>query len=193
MNKPQPKVVPPEAKSEKTSPEVERLQKELWEMTDLAKRTQANLENYRKQVEKRMEELEQQASRQVLLDLLPIIDNFELALKNKGCAANSSTASPEFVQGMELIYAQFISLLEKKEVKIMETTGKKFDPYYHEALLRVESEQPENIILEEFQKGYTLHGKVLRHAKVKISAGKKQEEKNKENDQKSNQENKNPN
>ena len=138
----------------------------LSEMTDLLKRTQANFENYRKQMEKRIEELREMAAKDILLEIIPIIDHFELALKN---TANHQ----DFVQGVELIYAQFAGVLEKYDVTIMDTAGKIFDPHYHEALLKVESEKPENTILEEFQKGFLLHGKVIRHAKVKISAGNK--------------------
>lgn len=141
---------------------------QLQEMTDLLKRTQANFENYRKQTEKRIEEMQGLATRGMLLQLLPVVDNFELALKN--------THSPEeFMKGMELIYSQFMSLLAENDVQAMVTEQQDYNPYFHEALLKVESELPENRIIEEFQKGYLLAGKVMRHAKVKVSAGKKKE------------------
>lgn len=140
----------------------------LQEMTELLKRTQANFENYKKQTEKRMEEMSLLAARDIILEILPIIDNFELALKSAPENINS-----DFVHGMELIYSQLFSVLENQSVIIMETQGKKFDPYFHEALMKVESEKPENTILEEFQKGFLLNGQVIRHAKVKISAGMK--------------------
>ncbi len=141
----------------------------LQEMTDLLKRTQANFENYRKQTEKRSEEMQQLAAKGVLLQLLPVVDNFELALKN--------TQRPEeFVKGMELIYSQFITLLEGQGVEPIVTEQQVYDPYLHEALLKVESELPENRIIEEFQKGYLLGGRVLRHARVKVSSGRKKQE-----------------
>ena len=152
----------PEAAAKEPPPASDPLQ----EMTDLLKRTQANFENYRKQMEKRMEELREMAAKDIILEIIPILDHFELALKN---TANHHY----FVQGIELIYAQLTSLLEKNDVTIMETNGKRFDPHAHEALLKVESAEPENTILEEFQKGFLLHGRVIRHAKVKLSAGKK--------------------
>lgn len=138
----------------------------LQEMTELAKRTQANFENYRKQTEKRIEEMRELAARGIILQILPIIDNLELALKN----VHEQT---DFVKGVELIYSQLFGILEAQGVEVIVTEKAKFDPYYHEALLKVESELPENTILEEFQKGYTLKGQVLRHARVKISAGTK--------------------
>lgn len=138
---------------------------ELSELKDLLQRTQANFENYRKQVEKRYEEMQQFAAKEILLQLLPIIDNFELALKS------SCVNLEDFRKGMELIYAQLNTILEAEDVKPINTEKEKFNPYLHEALLKVESEQPQNIIIEEFQRGFTLHGQVLRPAKVKISAG----------------------
>src|SRR3989338_9119576 len=138
----------------------------LLEMTELAKRTQANFENYRKQTEKRVEELRETATKGIILQLLPIIDNLELALKNV-------REQTDFVKGVELIYSQLFSILEAQGVEVINTEKVEFDPYYHEALLKVESELPVNTVLEEFQKGYLLKGQVLRHARVKISAGKK--------------------
>ena len=155
----------------------------LSEVTELLQRTQANFENYRKQTEKRIEEIREMAAKDVILEILPIVDNFELALKNI-CGEDENS---EFIKGIQLIYSQFIGVLADNQVQPFETAGEIFDPYMHEALMKVNSDQPENIIIEEFQKGFTLHGKVIRHAKVKISAGKKQEEKsNDENNDKNN-------
>ncbi len=169
--------IPPEEKmmpEKESSPEMstENLEKDpVAEMKELLQRTQANFENYRKQNEKRMVELEKFAARRIILDILPIMDNLQLALRN-------APQNEEFVKGVELIYQQLLALLDKYEIKIMETVGKKYDPYYHEALLKIPSEESEGIIIEEFQKGYILHGSVLRHARVKISAGKKERQNN---------------
>ena len=136
------------------------------EMTDLLQLTQANFENYRKQTERRLDETQQIMMKNTLLKLLPLVDIFELSLKH-------TSSAEEFKQGMELIYAQLLTLLEEAGAQPFKSPGEKFDPYYHEALLKVDSDLPENVILEEFQKGFMIHGKVLRHAKVKISTGKK--------------------
>ncbi|HLD73193.1 MAG TPA: nucleotide exchange factor GrpE [Candidatus Nanoarchaeia archaeon] len=138
---------------------------ELAEMKDLLQRTQANFENYRKQVDKRVEEIRDMAAKDVILQLLPVLDNLELALKS----ADKNLV--EFKKGIELIYSQLFSILENQGVTVIE--AKKFDPYLHEPLLKVESDAPENAILEEFQKGFMLNNRVIRHAKVKLSAGKK--------------------
>ena len=133
----------------------------------MLQRTQANFENFRKQTEKRMEEIRDMTSRGVILQILPVLDNFELALK-------STDQKGDFVSGVELIYAQLFTVLENNDIKIIETEDRMFDPHYHEALMKVESDLPENTIIEELQKGYLLHDKVVRHARVKISAGKKE-------------------
>lgn len=149
--------------------------KEIEELKELLQRTQANFENYRKMQEKRLEEIKSLASRDLILKLLPLLDNFSLILKNSG-----NSAKEDLLQGIELIYAQFNSLLEEQGImKISLEKNQKFDPYLHEALLKSESDLPEGIILEELQTGYTLHGKILRHAKVKISSGKKDTKENK--------------
>ncbi len=134
-------------------------------LKDLLLRTQANFENYRKQTQKRMEELQQMASRDVLMRVLPVIDNLELALKNVNPAHLE-----DFVKGVTLISDQFTKLLDELGVHRIATEGK-FDPFLHEAIMKAPSDKAENIILEEFQRGFTLNGKVIRHAKVKVSAG----------------------
>ena len=163
----------PELSAEKSTPKPNSSTKpelSAEELKELLQRTQANFENYRKQMEKRIEEIKQMAAKGVLLELLSVLDNFELALKQE-------LKGEEFVKGIELIYAQLISLLENNQVTPIETKERNFDPYLHEALLKVESDQPSGKILEEFQKGFILHNQVIRPAKVKISAGKKAEEK----------------
>lgn len=183
------------------------------ELTGLLQRVQADFENYRKQVERRMGEMKETAAQNFIRQLLPIIDNFALALKNMELKKTEPKITEfqekkeegewgekqgekqkekqrekpeekeedkqkerqeELIRGLKLIHTQITSLLKDNGIKEMETEGKPFDPYFHEALMKVESEQPENIIIEEFQKGFTLHGRVLRHAKVKVSAGKKE-------------------
>lgn len=148
------------------------------ELKDLLQRTQANFENYRKQTEKRVEEMQEMAGKQLIVELLPIVDNFELALQH-------AEGDRPFVKGVKLIYAQLLGFLENAGVQLIDARQQLFDPKIHEALLKVESELPENTVLEELQKGYTLQGRVLRPARVKISAGLKKSAENKE-DQKTN-------
>ena len=177
-------------KAEQEQPEAE-LSKQLSveELTDLLKRTQANFENYRKQSQTYLEDIKKMAARDILLQVLPVLDNFELALK----AVSSDQADTEFVRGVTLIHAQLLQLLQHNNVVPLETIGKNFDPYYHEALMRVPSTSPANKIIEEFQKGFTMHGKVLRHAKVKVSAGINADSDQKDNHHKINEKMKNKN
>lgn len=141
------------------------------ELTDLLKRTQANFENYRKQMQGYIEDIKKMAAKDLIMQLLPVIDNFELALKTINKAINQDHLANDFVPGMELIYSQLIKILYDNQVIQMETKGKDFDPHNHEALMKVNSDLAKNKIIEEFQKGFLMHGKVLRHAKVKVSAG----------------------
>lgn len=157
-----------EEKAGKIAAEVEtKKEMSTEELTDLLQRTQANFENYRKQTQAYVEEIKKMAARDIVLQVLPILDNFELALK----AVPQDQANIPFVQGITLIHSQLLQLLQHNNVVSIETAGKDFDPYYHEALMKVPSELPANKIMEEFQKGFIMHGKVLRHAKVKVSAG----------------------
>ena len=115
------------------------------------------------------------ASKNVILQLLPVMDNFELALKNTTTTTN--TNDKDFLKGVELIYSQFLNILRDNGVKPIKTKNKQFDPYFHEALMKVDSNLPKNTVVEEFQKGFLLHDKVIRHAKVKVSNGKKEDNK----------------
>ena len=139
----------------------EKIQKK--DLTEMLQRKQAEFENYRKQQEKRIEDIREQANKDLILQLLPLLDNFNLALKN--CQTNGK----EFVKGVELIYSQLFTVLENNGVKPIQTDNQDFDPYFHEALMKINSEKPENTIIEELQKGFLLKDRVIRHAKVKVS------------------------
>lgn len=163
-------------KAEETKPDAKeepKEQKELRELTDTLQHLQAEFENYKKRAAKEGCELIKCANEDLIIKLLPIIDNFEIALK-------SCREKDGFYKGTELIYSQLIDTLRSQGLKHIECLGKKFDPYYHEVLLAEESKEPENTIIEELQKGYMLNDKVIRHSKVKISKRKKEERENKE-------------
>ena len=150
----------------------------IQELTELVQRTQSNFENYRKQTEKRVADLKQFAGKEIIVQLLPLADNFELAFKS----LDLEKLPKEFIAGIKLIYGQLMTVLENNGVQPLLTEKQQYNPHYHEALMKVESALPENTIIEEFQRGFTLHGQVLRHAKVKISAGKKPAEQEKKNE-----------
>jgi len=130
------------------------------ELTDDLQRLQADFENYKKQCEKQNTNFRKYATQEIILKLLPLLDSFELALRKPENNNN-------FVKGVELIYSQLFQILEQEGVRKIEALNKKLDPYKHEVMLKEKSDK-DNIIIEELQKGYMLHDKVLRHSKVKI-------------------------
>lgn len=132
------------------------------ELTETLQRLQAEFENYRKRADKEKQEFTKYAKAELIFKVLSVIDTFEIALKN-------TSEHEKFVKGIELIYAQLISLLESEGLRPIEAIGKKFDPYRHEVMLKQKSDKEEGIILEELQKGYLLNERVLRFSKVKIS------------------------
>ncbi len=166
QNQENPKVEEPKTEN---NPETKE-EKELRELTDTLQHLQAEFENYKKRVAKESCEFIKCANEDLILRLLPIIDNFELALKS--CREDS-----EFYKGIKIIYSQLIDTLHSQGLKHITCQGKKFDPYYHEVLLAEESNEPDNTITEELQKGYLLNDKVIRHSKVKIAKKRKEESK----------------
>jgi len=136
--------------------------KKIEELTDTLKRLQAEFENYKKRVDKEKTEFVKFAHADVVAQMLAVLDSFEIALKN-------TNDKEKFVEGVKIIYAQFHSILEAEGLKPIKAVGEKFDPYKHEVLMKEESDKPQDTILEEFQKGYMLNDRVLRHSKVKVS------------------------
>lgn len=124
-------------------------------------RLQAEFENYRKRNDQEKATIIKFANQELIKKILPILDNFELALKN-------TCNSDDLKKGLELIYSQIIDVLNSEGLKQIKSVGKKFDPFTHEAMM-VEEGDKDDIVIEEFQKGYTMNNKVLRHSKVKIS------------------------
>ena len=141
---------------------IEELQKKNEELLDRLKRLQAEFDNYKKWFEKEKVEFIKFANGDLLSRLLPVLDSFDLAMKH-------NNDKEKFLQGIKMIYAQLHSILQSAGLEPIKTEGNKFDPYRHEVLMKEASDKEEGSILEEFQKGYTLHDKVLRHSKVKIS------------------------
>ncbi|HDQ59604.1 MAG TPA: nucleotide exchange factor GrpE [Candidatus Woesearchaeota archaeon] len=130
---------------------------------------QAEFENYKKGLDRQKEQFEASANKNLIKELLPIIDDME--------AAADLSGSEEAKKGYELMLKKLLGTLARIGLKHIECEGKKFDPYYHEAMLSEESEKPEGTVLEELQKGYTLNSSVIRHSKVKVAKNKKHESK----------------
>ena len=134
------------------------------ELTDQVKRQMAEFDNYRKRTEKEKASMYIIAAKDIVEKILPVVDNFE-----RGLATAAGSEDP-FVQGMEKIYKQLLTTLDEVGVKPIEAVGKEFNPDFHNAVMHVEDEEAgENIIVEEFQKGYLYKDFVVRHSMVKVA------------------------
>src|SRR5262249_14067852 len=141
------------------------LRRERNEIYDRLLRKQADFDNFRKRAEKDRKEFQQYALSDFMLELIPVLDNFERALSH-----SDEQSGSDYRKGVELIYKQLRDALEKKGLKAIETEGQTFDPNFHEAIAReVNDNLPENTILQELQKGYYYRDRLLRPAMVKVS------------------------
>ena len=136
------------------------------EYLDTLRRVQADFENYRKRVIKEQTALVDRATQGLVEQLLPVLDSFELALKNSDVAGSDDTESVR--KGVELVYAELLGVLEKAGLSRVEAEGKPFDPNVHEAVMQEEGEG-EPVVTDVLRTGYTLKGRVLRPAMVKVS------------------------
>jgi len=130
-------------------------------------RSQADFENTRKRLEKDKLEFIKYANEGILLELLNVLDDLERTIN---LAEDKHEDLNAFLKGVEMILAHLYDMLKQHGVKPIEAEGKVFDPHYHEALMQVENKDlPEHTIVEVLQKGYLMHERVIRTAKVKVS------------------------
>ncbi|WP_180540176.1 nucleotide exchange factor GrpE [Nevskia soli] len=143
--------------------ERDQLAAEKSEIQDLLQRRQAEFENFRRRTERERGDFAQYASMEIVRDLLPIVDDFDRAMK-------AESTDKEYARGVELIYGRMIDLLKKAGLEPIEAEGKPFDPHLHQAVEKVQTtEAPDHTILSEFQKGYFFKGKLLRPSMVKVA------------------------
>lgn len=160
----------PEAKDESPevpdiSPEMEKLQAEKQESEDRLKRLQADFENFRRRTRQEKEDLAAVVIQGMLTDMLPLLDNFQRAM------AAEAKDIESFKQGVEMIYKQFQEALAKNGLEAIDTTNAKFDPNFHQAVMRVQDpEKEDEMIAAELQKGYMAKGRVLRPSMVQVVA-----------------------
>jgi len=150
---------------EKMLPGPERVR----ELEERLLRLQAEFENFKKRSARENGMLREKAAGDAMLRLLPIVDDFDMAI-----AHMDKSAHKDFRHGMELIYAKLLEMLKKEGVEEMKCLGGSFDPYRHDALRAAEGD--EGKIVEVIQKGYTRKGNVLRHAKVAVGRGTEKKE-----------------
>ena len=133
------------------------------ELTDRLTRQMAEFDNFRKRTEKEKSQMYEIGAKDIIEKILPVVDNFERGLAQ-------APEGDSFADGMKMIYKQLITTLDELGVKPIEAVGKEFDPNFHNAVMHVEDEEAgENIVVEEFQKGYTYKDFVVRHSMVKVA------------------------
>jgi molecular chaperone GrpE len=160
----------PEGPSSDAEVEIQKLIEERDSLQDRLLRRQAEFENYRKRADRERNEYVQSASAELVRELLNVLDSFDLAIRN---SSSEGSAGEDMLRGLDLVYKQFLDTLGRFGLKAIEAKGQTFDPNFHQAISTVPSDDvPENIVVEEFRRGYTLNGKLLRAAMVSVSAGK---------------------
>lgn len=139
---------------------------QIEELTDRVQRQMAEFDNFRKRSEKEKAAMYEVGAKSMIEKILPTIDNFE-----RGFAGLTEEQKEDaFVQGMEKVYRQMLTTLESIGVTPIEALGKEFDPNFHNAVMHVEDDEAgENIIVEEFQKGYLYRDSIVRHSMVKVA------------------------
>lgn len=143
--------------------ERDRLAAEKSELQDRFLRSQAEFQNLRRRIEKEKVEWHEYAATEAVRALLPILDDFERALKVEN-------SSKDYTKGMELIYQRLFDALKKLGLEPIDSVGKPFDPHVHHAVEKKEAEEAAaDTVLEEFQRGYNFKGRLLRPAMVKVA------------------------
>ena len=152
-------------KKQKNDKVVEELKAKVAELQDRYTRQLAEFQNFRNRSEKEKSQMFDVGSRNVIVKILPIVDNFERGL----AALPEEEKSTAFAEGMNMVYKQLVTELDNLGVKPIEAKGKEFDHVYHNAVMQVESEEFESgIVAEELQKGYTYHDTVIRPSMVSV-------------------------
>ena len=136
------------------------------ELTDMVKRQMAEFDNFRKRTEKEKASMYAVGAKEIIEKILPVVDNFERGL----AAVPEEEKESPFADGMMKIYKQMMTVFEEMGVKPIEAVGQAFNPDYHNAVMHVEDEEAgENVVVEEFQKGYMYKDAVVRHSIVKVA------------------------
>lgn len=161
-----------EAVEEDETPDpIAALEAESEDLKDQLLRARAEFDNYRKRTAREVERIRKTAAESVIHELLPVLDNLELALDHADSAGGPLT------DGVRMVLKQMVEILERNGLELIESLGKPFDPTVHEAVSQIVSDEvPKDSVAEEFQRGYKLGGQILRPSKVVVSLGKSEEE-----------------
>ena len=153
---------------EKYLQQIEQLEKEKEELNNKYLRVQADLQNYRTRVNRDKEQMLMFQSQRVIESLLPVMDNFERAI---AAGKNENSTLESMVEGIEMVFRQIENVFDQEGVHVIPAQGQPFDPNVHQAVMQEESDEFEScIVIQEFQKGYQLKGRVIRPSMVKVSS-----------------------
>jgi len=151
------------AETEKAPP---TLEEQLRLKEDQYLRLAAEFDNFRKRNARQFAQIIESSQADIYTELLTVLDNFRRALE----ADNGTADSESFRKGVELIYSQLADFLKKNKVEPFDSVGEKFDPNVHEAIMTVQTDDhEEDTVVEEFEKGYKLRDRILRHARVSVA------------------------
>ena len=147
-------------------PKVDPRDEKIAELTDRVTRQMAEFDNFRKRTEREKSAMYEIGAKAIVEKLLPVVDNFERGFSTVA----EEDKDDAFVKGMEMVYKQLMTMLESVDVKPIEAVGKEFNPDLHNAVMHVEDDSVgENIVVDEFQKGYTYRESVVRYSMVKVA------------------------
>ena len=156
-----------EKKDKKKNNKVKELEEKIKELEEKSLREKAEMINYRKRKDEDVMRMLKYKDEDLVLEMLPVIDNFESAIKMDD--DNLEDEVSKFLQGFKMIYGNLLGILEKYEVKPIDGNNKPFDPAYHQAVLTEKCDMEPGMVIEVLRKGYILKDKVLRPAMVKVS------------------------
>lgn len=157
--------------SEQLKEQLEAARQEISQGQEKLLRLSAEVENYKKRMNRQMDEFRKYANEALLKDLLSVVDNLERALTTSGKDIGEIPPA-SFIEGIEMTLAEILKILSKYHVTPIDALGKPFDPVFHEAVMQEESDaEPENTVIKEFQKGYLIHDRLLRPSMVVVARG----------------------
>ena len=152
-------------KKAKVDKKQDAMKEKIDELEDRVKRQMAEFDNFRKRTEKEKAAMFETGAKSVIEKILPVIDNFERGL----ATVPAEDKGTPFVEGIEMVYKQLVTELDKMEVKPIPAVGEEFDPNFHNAVMQVESDEYEaGIVAQELMKGYTYRGNVVRYSMVDV-------------------------
>jgi molecular chaperone GrpE len=147
---------------------LEDLKKKLEAQSDSYLRLMAEFDNFKKRTSRDYERLIECANEKLIAELIEVLENFERAVK----AGDQCDSAKTLVDGMKLIFSKFDCVLAKNGLEPFGKAGDRFDPQFHDALMKIPNEEfPEDHVIEIFEKGYTLKKRVIKHARVVVSSG----------------------